>query len=68
MTNDDPGGWAKLCRTQAALTSDPAARELLLQLATEYEAIRPGPLARVADDVLQDEIVKSVKVAAERER
>lgn len=68
MSSDDPGTWAQLCRAQAALTSDPAARELLLELAAEYEALPPSEPGECADDALEDKIVTSVRVAAERER
>jgi hypothetical protein len=34
-----PWEWARICRTQAALTADPQTKAFLLQLAEEYEAI-----------------------------
>jgi hypothetical protein len=39
MLRDDPIEWARLCREQAELTSDPKIAGLLVQLAEQCEAL-----------------------------
>jgi hypothetical protein len=65
---NDPGTWARLCRTQAALTADPKARDLLLELAAEYEALDGRGNASIMDEAGPPEIVESLRVAVERKR
>jgi hypothetical protein len=50
--DDDPAEWARLCRIEAIKSADPAAAELLRQLAREYEeqaALRLAEPARIAE-------------------
>lgn len=39
MPRDDSGEWARICRIEAAWTSHPSTRELLLTLAAEFEEL-----------------------------
>ena len=36
---EEAKGWARICRTQAAWTTDPHTRSLLLELAEEYDSV-----------------------------
>ena len=45
MPGDDSGEWARICRIEAAWTSHPSTRNLLLTLADEFDAT-PSELAK----------------------
>jgi hypothetical protein len=66
---NDPEGWARICRVQAALTYDPTTRDFLLDLAAEYEALAAVKAAPDPDDsARQDEVARRLAAAAERLR
>lgn len=39
VPNHTLGEWARICRTQAAWTTDPPTKAFLVELAAEYEAL-----------------------------
>ena len=50
MPTANAAEWARICRIEAARTSDPATREVLLDLAAGYEAIAGEPANIHPDD------------------
>lgn len=65
---NDAQMWARLCRTQAAVTTDRKARELLIELAVEYEAVARKNALDPDDPALQNEVAKRLVEAAARLR
>ena len=63
---NDPATWASFCRTQAALAADPKAREVLLELAAEYEALDGRECPSATHDVLQHQIADSVQAVEQK--
>ena len=70
MPTNDPSEWARICRIEAAWTTHAPTREMLLDLAREFEAISPSAQATVDPDdpALQQSVADRLMGYAARQR
>jgi len=70
VQTNDASEWARICRVEAAWTTHGPTREMLLDLAREFEAISSGPQAKVDPDdpALQQSVADRLMGYAARQK